>query len=98
MTGVGTKVNWNVVLSAEVPPGLVTVTSSVPGGDNGVTSVIDVSLATVMAVSATPAKLTAVAPVNPVPVIVRLVPPLAGPSVTESHVTRGTGTKPNART
>ena len=40
-----------------------------------------------------PPKLTAVAPVNPVPVMTTLVPPAAGPDVGPSPVTVGAGTK-----
>jgi len=42
-------------------------------------------------------KVTAVAPVNPVPVMVTLVPPDAGPEVTDTLVTRGGGTKLGSR-
>ena len=54
---------------ADVPPGVVTVTSTVPV-PAGLSAVIVVSLTTVTLVAAVVPKSTAVAPVKPVPVIV----------------------------
>jgi len=42
-----------------------------------------------------PPKLTEVAPVNPVPVIVTTVPPVVGPAVGNTPVTVGTGSYEN---
>ena len=75
-----------------VPPTVVTltVTAPVPAGE---TAVIDVAELTVKLAAAVPPNVTAVAPVNPVPVIVTLVPPVAGPEVGERPVMVGAGTK-----
>jgi hypothetical protein len=58
----------------------------------GAVVVIDVVLLTVKPVAATAPKLTAVAPVKPVPVSVTVVPPPAEPPVGESPVTVGAAT------
>jgi hypothetical protein len=75
---------------ALVPSGVVTVTSTVPlpGGD---VAVICVSLLTVNAVAAVEPNPTRVAPVKPVPVIVTVVEPLAGPEDGATLVTAGRG-------
>lgn len=62
-----------------VPPAVVTVTSAVPTGAAGATAVIFVALVTVNELAGTAPNATLVAPVNPVPVIVTVVPPAAGP-------------------
>ena len=54
---------------------------------------IELSLLIAKLAAAVAPKLTPVAPVNPVPVIVTLVPPAAGPEVEEMPVTLGAGTK-----
>ena len=64
---------------AEVPPGVVTVTSTVPACRPGEVAVIEVAELTVKAVAAAVPNLTAVAPVRLVPVMVTVVPPAAGP-------------------
>ncbi len=48
-----------------------------------------VALLTVKPLAAVPPKVTAVAPVKPVPVIVTFVPPVAGPAVGEIELTVG---------
>jgi hypothetical protein len=75
---------------ADVPPGFVTRTSTVPlpAGD---VAVIDVADTIVKLVAAVAPKVTAVAPVNPVPVRVTVVPPVARPDVGEIEVTVGAG-------
>ena len=73
---------------ADVPAGVVTVTSAVPV-PAGLVAVIEVSLTTVTFVAAVVPKSTAVAPVNPVPVIVTVVPPASGPDVGLKPVTLG---------
>jgi hypothetical protein len=82
-------VKWSAELVAEVPPGVVTVTSTVPAEPAGEVAVTLVSLATVNDVAAVLPKLTAVAPVNPLPVIVTAVPPAIGPPAGETPVTTG---------
>ena len=62
-----------------MPPGVTTVTSTTPAAPAGLVAVIWVSELTVKLLAATVPKSTAVAPVKPVPVIVTVVPPAAGP-------------------
>ena len=64
----------------------VTLTTPVPAG---LSAVIEVSLTTVRSVAAVVPKSTAVAPVNPVPVIVTKVPPAVVPLVGLRPVTVG---------
>ena len=61
-------------------------TVPVPAGD---VAVIEVPELTVKPVAGVAPKLTAVAPVNPVPVTVTEVPPAVGPAVGEIEVTVG---------
>ena len=61
-------------------------TVPVPAGD---VAVIEVAELTVKPVAGVAPKLTAVAPVNPVPVTVTEVPPAVGPAVGEIEVTVG---------
>ena len=77
--GAATYVYWSLALVALVPPGVVTVMSTVPAdaggrgrGDRG--GAVDREAGRVVAPN-----LTAVAPVKLVPVIVTLVPPAVGP-------------------
>jgi len=73
---------------ADVPPGVVTVTSMVPlpGGAVAVMLVADTTVNDEAAVEPND---TLVAPVKFVPVIVTLVPPAVGPDVGETDVTVG---------
>jgi hypothetical protein len=75
---------------AEVPEGFVTVMSIVPL-PAGLVHVICVSLSTETPDAGLAPKLTPVAPVNPLPVIVTLSPPLAFPLVGAMLVTTGAG-------
>ena len=70
------------------PPGVVTTTSTVPV-PAGLTAVMVVALITVRFVAAAPPKLTLVAPVKLVPVMVTTAPPAAGPEAGEMLVTVG---------
>ncbi len=70
--------NWSDGEVAEVPPGVVTVTWTVPL-PAGESAVISVSETTFTLVAAFEPKSTAVAPVKPVPVMVTGVPPPGGP-------------------
>ena len=74
---------------ALVPAEVVTVTSSVPepAGDE---TVISVAETTVKLVAAVVPKSTAVAPVNPEPVTVTVVPPAGRPATGLRAVTFGT--------
>ena len=78
----------SALLIALVPPGVVTVTSTVPepAGD---TAVIEVADFTVTLVAALDPNLTSLAPVRLVPVMVTEVPPPPGPLVGETFVTVG---------
>ncbi len=76
---------------ADVPPGVVTVTSTVPV-PAGLSAVIVVPLTTVRFVAGVVPKSTAVAPVKPVPVIVTRVPPAVEPLVGLRPVTVGAAT------
>ena len=80
--------NWSAAEVADVPPVVVTVTSTVPV-PAGEVAVIDVAEFTVKPVALVAPNLTAVAPVKLVPVIVTLVPPAVGPAVGEIEVTVG---------
>jgi hypothetical protein len=81
-------VYWSAADIAEVPPAVVTRTSTVPV-PAGAVAVIEVSLVTVKPVAGVGPKFTAVAPVNPVPVRVTVVPPAVGPAIGEMPVTTG---------
>ena len=71
-----------------MPPRAVTRTSTVPV-PAGEVAVIEVAEFTVKPVAGVAPKLTAVAPVKPVPVMVTEVPPATGPDVGEIEVTTG---------
>jgi len=71
-------VNWSAEPVAEVPFGVVMITSTVPL-PAGLVAVIWVSLLTVKLLAAAPPNETPVAPVKPEPLMVTLVPPAAGP-------------------
>jgi hypothetical protein len=81
-------VNWSAAEVAEVPAGVVTVTSTTPV-PAGLVAVIDVSLWIVTPVAAVVPNFTAVAPVKLVPVIVTVVPPAVEPLVGLIPVTVG---------
>jgi hypothetical protein len=72
--------NWSAAEVAEVPTGVVTVTSTAPPAfDEGQITVGCESLATARFVAAAEPKLTPVAPAKPLPVTVTLSPPAADP-------------------
>jgi hypothetical protein len=83
--------NWSADDVAEVPPGVVTVTSMVPAAWPGLVTVICVTPLTVIApvAFAVPPNLTVLAPVRLVPVTVTDVPPAAEPNIGEIPVTVG---------
>ena len=74
----------------EVPPGVVTVTSTVPCAAAGVNSTISVSVTDSKVVTSTDPNDTVVRPSRFVPVIVTVVPPSTEPCCTDSDVTVGT--------
>jgi len=59
---------------------VVTTTLKAPAACAGVVAVIWVALLTVKLEAAVPPKVTAVAPIKPVPVIITVVPPAIGPA------------------
>ena len=79
---------WSAAEVADVPPAVVTRTSTVPV-PAGAVAVIWVAELTVKPVAGVAPKLTAVAPLKFVPVIVTVVPPATGPEVGEIDVTVG---------
>ncbi len=72
-----------------MPSGVVTVTLIVPCERAGAVAVICVALSTVKLVAGVPPKLTAVAPVRLVPVMITGVPPVVTPLVGLRPVTAG---------
>ena len=87
--------NWSLEEVAEVPPGVVTVTSVTPAAPGGATTVIWLSETTVKLVAATVPNWTAVAPVKPEPVMVTAVPPAVEPDGGLTPLTTGAGTQVN---
>ena len=81
---------WSAVLVALVPPGVVTVTSTVPAVPAGALAVIVVELVTVKVAAWLP-KSTALAPKRLVPVMLTDVPPVVKPPVGLTAVTVGGG-------
>ena len=81
----------NSELAALLPPGVVTTTLWAPAVPAAVVAVICVALFTVKLVAFTPPKVTAVAPVRLLPVMVTLVPPAVVPLVGLMLVTAGAG-------
>ena len=73
------------------PPGLVTVTFTVPAEPAGVVAVIVVLLTTVTPVAALPPRLTVAPATKLVPVIVMAVPPVVEPDAGVTLVTVGAG-------
>jgi hypothetical protein len=83
-------VNRSAALVALVPPGVVTVTSTVPV-PVGEVALMLVALLTVKLEAAVVPNFTALAPVKPVPVTVTVVPPVVGPELGPMPVTAGAG-------
>ena len=84
-------VNWSAELVELVWPLPVTVTSTVPE-PAGLVAVIDVALLTVTAVAAVEPNATVSPDAKPVPVMVTVVPPAAGPLVGLTADTVGAAT------
>ena len=78
-----------------MPPGVVTVTSSMPTAPAGAVAVMEVSEFTVKLLAGTVPNVTAVASVKPVPVTVTVLPPALGPEPGDTPVTAGTHTPGN---
>jgi hypothetical protein len=83
-------VYWSARVDDESPPGAVTVTSTggpvEPGGES---AVMVVSVTAMTLVAGTPPKSTAVAPVNPDPVMVTGVSPVVKPVAGLTSLTTG---------
>ena len=93
---VGNGVYVNALGSVATPPAVVTETSSgAPTVPAGVTAVIVVALETTKLAAAALPNFTLVAAVNPVPVIVIVVPPRVGPLVGLMLLMTGTGVPSN---
>ena len=90
--GGATYVYWSATVVADVPPTVVTVTSTVPAAPAGAVAVIEVSELTVKPSAFAAPNFTAVAPKKPVPVIATDVPPAVGPAVGDIDVTVGAAT------
>ena len=73
------------------PLGVVTTTSTVPAGSAGEVAVIEVAETTVTLVATPAPKLTALAPMNPVPVTVTVLSPAGRPATGLTAVTVGAG-------
>src|SRR6202790_4975344 len=85
--GGAVKVNWSDgALTSEVPPGVVTKTSTVAAASAGGVMVMDVGELTTRPVPAVVPNFTTLAPVT-----VTLVPPAVGPVFGLTPVTVGTG-------
>ena len=82
------KVKWSAPLTALVPAGVVTVTSTVPR-PGGLVAAIWVPLVTENEAAAAEPNLTATAPVKSEPVIVTEVPPAGGPWFGATELTTG---------
>ncbi len=92
MVGVGAlKVYVSPVPDVAVPPGVVSWTLTAPDTPDFVTALTIVGLVTVKLDAVVDPNLTAVAPMNPVPVIVTVVPPLVVPEVGVSEEMVGVG-------
>ncbi len=78
-----------MALVALVPPGVVTVMSTIPAEPAGAMAVIEVALLIVKLVAVVVPNFTALALVNAVPEIVTLVPPAGGPAFGATPVTVG---------
>ena len=83
--------NWSAADVAEVPPAVVTLTSTVPEPAGDV-AVIWVGELTVKPVAEVAPNVTAVVPEKPLPVMVTVVPPASGPDVGETELTVGAAT------
>jgi hypothetical protein len=83
------QVNRSAMPVAEVPLGVVTVTSTVPADSAGATAKSEPPDSTWKLVAATLPKETAVAPVKFVPVMVTPTPPASGPLAGLRAVTEG---------
>ena len=92
--GAAIYVKWSALEAAEVPPTVVTITSTTPA-PAGSMAVICVDELTVKEVADALPNCTAVAPVKLVPVMVTLVPPDAGPVFGLTPVTVGATTYVN---
>ncbi|BBH18908.1 hypothetical protein Back11_02530 [Paenibacillus baekrokdamisoli] len=89
IVGAAMYVNWSAADVVDVPPVVVTLTSTVPALPAGAVAVICVAEFTVKPVAAVAPNVTAVAPDRFVPINVTVVPPDVGPDVGEMLVIVG---------
>ena len=82
--------NLSALEVADVPPGVVTRTSTTPATSGGATAVSPPAPSGVNDVAATVPKVTPVTPARPAPVTVTGVPPVVGPLGGDRPVTAGT--------
>src|SRR4051794_27274741 len=80
MVGAARYVNLSAAPVSDVPPGPVTVTSTMPAVWDGATALMVPSELTVKLLAAVPPKDTAEAPHRSVPVSTTVVPPASGPA------------------
>ena len=78
-------------VNVAVPPGVVTVTWTVPTAPAGDVAEMDVGPFTITPVAAVPPKKTVAPATKPVPVMVTPVPPALGPEFGVTPPTVGTG-------
>ncbi len=83
------NVKWSAVTTLDVPDAVVICTSTVPDGSVGETAEICVSEMTWKEAAATLPKVTAVAPVKLVPLMVMVLFPASGPELGLTAVTAG---------
>jgi hypothetical protein len=84
-------VKWSLLEVADVPLGVITVTSTVPAASGGDTAVNRLSVLTMKLVTGMLPKTTAVAPLKPLPFTATVVPPAVVPVVVPRLVTTGGG-------
>src|ERR1700722_1739324 len=88
--------NWSALEVAEVPPGVVTVTSTVAVDSAGLTAVISVEETSTTLVAPVDPKSTSAGEVKLLPVIVTVLPPAVDPEVGLTVVTAGAATYVNS--
>jgi hypothetical protein len=91
IVGAATYMNWSAAEVADVPSGVVTVTSTGPGELAGLVVLIILSLTITTLVAEVFPKFTAFAPVKPVPVMITAVPPDVEPDTGVMPVIVGAG-------
>jgi hypothetical protein len=91
IAGISLYVNQSPVVSRLIPPGVVTLTLTIPALPAGEVQYSFVPLETATFVAETPPKVTVAPATKPVPVTVTVTPPAVGPALGETEDTVGTG-------